>query len=55
MIYKVSIESNVGQGASVTHSFEIMVENEEQAEEFGTDCGNLFKAWSRGFNEVDFG
>lgn len=53
IIYKVVVDSQIMPGMNISHSFEHMVSNEEEAEEFGRDCLMLFKAWQVGFGEED--
>lgn len=55
MIHKVTIETTVGMGMTIHQSFESVVDNTEEAEEFGKDANTIFSAFMEGWSNADNG
>lgn len=53
MIHKVTVESQVGSGMTITQSFEQVVDGDDEAEEFGRSANTLALAWLDGWRAAD--
>jgi hypothetical protein len=57
MIYKVRIENKIDVAMTVTHDFETVVQDTEEAEQFGREASGIALAFNVGFaageSEVD--
>lgn len=52
MPLKVEVEMSAGMGITIRFSAERLVDNEEQAEEFGNDMRDLSGSFSEGFGSA---
>lgn len=49
--YRVTVDVDVGQGVKLHHNFERIIDDDEQAREFGSDAASLFRSFQEGFTE----
>lgn len=47
----VSLMQQGPMGLTMTSSFSQLINNEEEATDFGAECSKIWKAWSDGFAE----
>lgn len=53
VIHEVTLYLEVKEGVSVSHHFEQVVDNIQEAMEFGMTCAFFAQAWNNGFGEAE--
>ncbi len=54
MIHKVELTTELGNGMTIAHHFETVVDTGEEAREFGVDAGKMANYFALGFGEYEW-